>query len=53
MKLPRTTNRKLSKDRHGGNIPNLDASEVTLDYFNIVNKKIQEFCIHLYQIIYF
>ena len=37
MKLLRTTENKISKDKNGENVPNLEITKVVLVYCNIVN----------------
>ena len=53
MKLPGSTKGKVTDDENGGNVPNLEITEVVLVHFNIsamIISKIQEFCIHLFLI---
>ena len=51
MKLLRSTESKITKDKNGENVLHLETTEVLLVYSNIVNKdinKIQKSCIHLF-----
>ena len=53
MKLLRSTESKITKDKNGENVLHLETTEVLLVYSNIVNKninKIQKSCIHLFLI---
>ena len=53
MKLFRSTESKITKDKNGENVLHLETTEVLLVYSNIVNKdinKIQKSCIHLFLI---
>ena len=40
MELLGSTKRKIAKDKHGGNVPYLEVTEVVLIYCNIVNNDI-------------
>ena len=42
MKLPRTTENKISEDKNGGNVLHLEITEVVLVHFNIVNNDYQQ-----------
>ena len=42
MKLLRTTENKISKDKNGENVPNLEITKVVLVYWNIVNNEYQK-----------
>ena len=42
MKLLRTTENKISKDKNGENVPNLEITKVVLVYCNIVNNEYQK-----------
>ena len=53
MKLLRSTESKINKDKNGEIVLHLETTEVLLVYSNIVNKdinKIQKSCIHLFLI---
>ena len=53
MKLLGSTENKIAKDKNGENIPHLEITEVILVHCNIIimiNNKIQEYYIHLFQI---
>ena len=50
MKLLGSTESKITKDKIGENVPHLEIKEVVLEI--IIINKIQEFCIHLFQINY-
>ena len=53
MKLLRSTESKITKDKNGEIVLHLETTEVLLVYSNIVNKdinKIQKSCIHLFLI---
>ena len=42
MKLLRSNKRKITKDKNGGNVPNLEITEVVLVHCNIVNNNYQQ-----------
>ena len=42
MKLPRSTEDKITKDKNGENVPHLEITEVVLVYCNIVNNDYQQ-----------
>ena len=42
MKLLRTTENKISKDKNGENVSNLEITKVVLVYCNIVNNEYQK-----------
>ena len=42
MKLPRSTENKITKDKNGENIPHLEIPEVVLVHCNIVNSDYQQ-----------
>ena len=42
MKLLITTENKISKDKNGENVPNLEITKVVLVYCNIVNNEYQK-----------
>ena len=52
MKLHGSTENKVTKNKNGETIPNLEITEVVLVHCNNVNNgcQIQEFCINLFQI---
>ena len=53
MKLLGSTKSRIIKDKNGENVSYLEITEVVLINCNVVNnsnKKIQEFCIHLFPI---
>ena len=53
MKLLRSTESKITKDKNGEIVLHLETTEVLLVYSNIANKdinKIQKSCIHLFLI---
>ena len=53
MKILTSSKNNTTKDENGENRPHLEIIEVVLVHCNIVNndnQKIQEFCIHLFQI---
>ena len=50
MKLLGSTKSKIEKDKNGENVPSLEVIEVVLIDCNVVIKKIQEPCIHLFLI---
>ena len=53
MKLLGSTKGKITKNENGENLPNLEITEVVSVHCNIANisiNKIQESCIHLFQI---
>ena len=50
MKLLGSTESKITKDKISENVPHLEIKEVVLEI--IIINKIQEFCIHLFQINY-
>ena len=53
MKLLRSTESKITKDKNGEIVLHLETTEVLLVYNNIVNKDINKFqksCIHLFLI---
>ena len=53
MKLLGSTENKKTKNKKAENVPHLESTEVVLVDCNIVNNdysKIQEFCMHLFQI---
>ena len=53
MKLLGSTKNKKTKNKNAENVPHLESTEVVLVDCNIVNNdysKIQEFCMHLFQI---
>ena len=49
MKLLGITEMKITNDKYGENIPNLEINEVILVHCNVFNNSYQEFCIHLFQ----
>ena len=42
MKLPGTNKSKITKDKNGENVPNLEITEVVLLHCNIVNNDYQK-----------
>ena len=42
MKLPGSTESKMTKDKNGENVPHLDITEVVLVHCNIVNNDYQQ-----------
>ena len=53
MKILRRSKNNITKNENGENRPHLEITEVVLVHCNFVNndnQKIQEFCIHLFQI---
>ena len=53
MKLLRSNKSKITKDKNGENVPNLETTEVVLVYCNIVNNNFPQdsrFLIHLFLI---
>ena len=42
MKLPRSTESKIKKDKNGENVTNLEITEVVLVYCNIINNDYQD-----------
>ena len=52
MKLLGITERKITKDKNGENVPHLEVVELILVHCNILNiiiSEVQEYCIHLLQ----
>ena len=43
MKLPRSTESKITKDKNGENVPYLEVVELVLVHCNLVNNDYQEF----------
>ena len=50
MKVLGSIENRITKDKNSENVPHLEITEVVLVHCNIVINKIQEFCIHLFQI---
>ena len=48
MKLPRSTESKITKDKNGENVSHLEITEVVLDHCNLVNNNYQQDSIILY-----
>ena len=48
MKLLRSTENKITKDKNSENVPHLETTEVVLVYCNIVNNDYQQDSIVLY-----
>ena len=48
MKILRSTENKIAKDRNGENVPHLEITELGLVHCNIVNKDYQQDLIVLY-----
>ena len=48
MKLFESTKNKITKDTNGGNVPNLEITEVVLLHCHIVNKDYEQDSIVLY-----
>ena len=42
VKLPRSTNRKIRKNKNGKNVPYLEITEVVLIHCNVVNNSYQQ-----------
>ena len=42
MKLLRSTEKKIAKDKNGGNVPHLEITEVALVHYNIANNDYQQ-----------
>ena len=51
MKLPGSTKNKITKNKNGENVPNIEMTEVILVYCNIVNNDYQQDSRVLYTLI--